>query len=204
MKSKRGFTLIELLIAVSIFAVLATIAYGGLGAVLNTREHTEKIANRLSELQIALTIMQRDIEQATTRSVRDEYGDNREAFIGNNEAGSYIELTSNGRSNPLKRVKSSLQRVIYHFSDGELTRSTWPVLDAPQGMLPNKAIFLSGLTDARFRYLDHNRKWQQQWPPERKDNDITPPVRPIAVEVVLEFKEWGEIKRLFRLIENNE
>lgn len=203
MKSKSGFTLIELLIAVSIFAVLATIAYGGLGAVLNTREHTEKTADRLSELQIALTIMQRDIEQATTRSVRDEYGDNRKAFIGNNEAGSYIEFTSNGHSNPLKRVKSSLQRVIYHFSDGALTRSTWPVLDAPQGMLPNKATSLSGLTDARFRYLDSNRKWQQQWPPEHKDNDIAPPVRPIAVEVVLEYKEWGEIKRLFRLIENN-
>ena len=203
MRPQRGFTLIELLIAVSIFAVLATIAYGGLAAVLNTREHTEKVANRLSELQIALTIMQRDIEQATSRSVRDEFGDSREAFIGNSESGGYIELTSNGHANPLKRARSSLQRVAYHFSEGELTRSTWPVLDLPQEAIANKEVALSGLTDLNFRYLDSNRKWQQSWPPESKEEDIQP-ARPIAVEVVVEYKEWGEIRRLFRLVNSSQ
>jgi len=201
-RSHNGFTLIELLIAVSIFAVLATIAYSGLDAVLKTREHTEKIANRLSDLQIALTIIQRDIEQATNRSVRDEFGDNREAFLGNNESGGYVEFTKNGYTNPLKRTRSSLQRVSYHFSEGELIRSTWPVLDAPQGMVPNGATALTNLTNVSFRYLNSNNKWQQNWPEESIDK--TPqPALPIAVELVLEYKEWGEIKRLFRLSGSN-
>lgn len=203
MRSNHGFTLIELLIAVSIFAVLATVAYGGLDAVLKTREHTKKVAIRLSELQIALTIMQRDIEQATNRSVRDEFGDNRAAFIGNNESGSYIEFTKNGYANPLKQARSSLQRVTYHFSEGELIRSTWPVLDAPQGMVPNGATTLTHLTNVSFRYLDSNNKWQQNWPSDNLDK-TSQPALPVAVELLLEYKEWGEIKRLFRLGSSNE
>ena len=34
----RGFTLIELLIAISIFVVMAAMAYGGLSAVITSRE----------------------------------------------------------------------------------------------------------------------------------------------------------------------
>jgi general secretion pathway protein J len=201
MRSQNGFTLLELLIAVSIFAVISTIAYSGLGAVLNTREHTEKTADRLSELQLALTIMQRDIEQATARSVRDEYGDSKEAFLGNSQSGSYIEFTKNGHSNPLKQVKSSLQHIIYHFSEGELTRTTWPALDAPQEMVTHTATLITGLTDVSFRYLDYKQKWQQQWPSESAN---TEQILPIAVEVLLEYKEWGEIKRLFRLAGSQE
>ena len=198
MKPQQGFTLLELLIAVSIFALLATIAYGGLGIVLESRDHTEKRAQRLSQLQIALTIIQRDIEQATSRAVRDEYGDSKKAFIGNSESGSYLELTSNGHSNPLKRTRSSLQRVAYHFSEGELTRSIWPALDAPQGATPFTHVVLNELTDAHFQYLDSKQKWQPNWPPDTTTGEEIP-TRPIAVELVLEYKEWGEIKRLFRL-----
>ena len=200
MREQRGFTLLELLIAISIFALLASIAYGGLSIVLTSREHTEAIADRLGELQIALVIMQRDIEQATTRSVRDEYGDRKKAFLSNSDTGSYLELTSNGHTNPLKRVRSSLQRVAYHFSEGELTRSIWPVLDAPQEAVPNKSILLNNLTDVRFRYLDPDLQWQQQWPSEAySGSGEQTPVLPVAVELTLEYKEWGEIKRLFRL-----
>ena len=198
MKSQHGFTLLELLIAVSIFALLATIAYGGLGIVLNTREHTEKRAEQLAELQLVLTIMQRDIEQATTRAVRDEYGDSKKAFIGNSESGSYLELTSNGHPNPLNRTRSSLRRIAYHFSEGELSRSNWPTLDSAPGATPNRETLLSDLTDARFRYLDPDRKWQQSWPPEAPEGTKAP-IRPIAVELTLEYKRWGEIKRLFRV-----
>ncbi|MGH8772628.1 MAG: PulJ/GspJ family protein, partial [Burkholderiales bacterium] len=34
----RGFTLLELLVALAIFALLSAIAYGGLNAVLDSRE----------------------------------------------------------------------------------------------------------------------------------------------------------------------
>jgi general secretion pathway protein J len=40
--NNKGFTLLELLVAMSIFALLAAMSYGGLQAVLNQQWHTEQ------------------------------------------------------------------------------------------------------------------------------------------------------------------
>jgi general secretion pathway protein J len=70
-----GFTLLELLVALAIFAVLATMAYAALNSVLTARKQVEAKSARLSALQTALMIMERDVEQAVPRGIRDEFGD---------------------------------------------------------------------------------------------------------------------------------
>ncbi len=73
-KKTRGFTLIELLIALSVFAVLAMLAYGGLNTMLNTRALTDQRADALRELQLAYRSVERDIDQWVPREIRDEFG----------------------------------------------------------------------------------------------------------------------------------
>jgi hypothetical protein len=47
--------------------------------------------------------------------------------------------------------------------------------------------------------MDNNQNWQNQWPP----GNTTPPgnlwLRPVAVEVIVEFKDWGLIRRVIEV-----
>lgn len=198
-KLNRGFTLLELLIAVSIFALLSAIAYGGLKVILDSREHTQALAERLGSLQLALTIMQRDIQQATHRQVRDQHGDSKPVMIGNDQSNVYLELTSNGQTNPLNLPRSSLRRIAYHYSEGELYRILWPTLDNPQDVESSQNLILDGLSNVEFQFIDDKLKRHDRWPPERTSTDETAPSMPVAIDLLLEYEDWGEIKRTFRL-----
>ena len=61
-----GFTLIELVVALAIFALLSVMAYSGLRLVLDARERTAQQAERLATLQLAFTVIGRDLEQPST------------------------------------------------------------------------------------------------------------------------------------------
>ncbi len=66
--NSTGFTLLELLVALSIFSIVAVLAYGGLDSVLEQRILTEESAERLATLQKTYLIIQRDIEQLVPRT----------------------------------------------------------------------------------------------------------------------------------------
>ncbi len=56
MQRQAGFTLLELLVALSIFALISAMAYGGLQSVMTTQQHTAKAAQHLADLQKAYRI----------------------------------------------------------------------------------------------------------------------------------------------------
>jgi general secretion pathway protein J len=166
-----GFSLIELLIAIAIFAIVAIMAYNGLNIVLTANQQTTEDAARLAKLQIALTRLQRDIEQYVRyRSLQ-----------GNT---SYLEFTRAGWRNPAQQQRSSLQRVAYFIEDNSLIRRYWRRQNSQQVSLLNQ------IDELQIRYLDLNLQWQQQW------NFNYPPK---AIEVSLTLHKWGQISRLFRI-----
>ena len=57
-----------------VFALIAAMAYSGLNNVLLARSKSEARTQQLYKLQMALTLMERDIEQTVDRPVRDEFG----------------------------------------------------------------------------------------------------------------------------------
>ena len=81
-KNLQGFTLLELLVALSIFSIIAVMAYSGLNTVLLARIQTDQHAIQLARLQMTFTWLKRDIEQYIGRSIRDQYGDRQAALIG--------------------------------------------------------------------------------------------------------------------------
>lgn len=196
----RGFTLLELLIALAIFSVVAVLAYGGLGTVLDQQRQTEEGAERLGDLQKTYLIIERDIEQAVPRPVRDQFGDVRGQMTGG-EAG--LEFTSGGWRNPLGRPRSSMQRIGYTVEDRQLVRYNWLVLDRAQDSEPLQQTLASDITGFSLRYLDAANKWQETWPPENAsfNPETTEPELPRAVEVTLDHEYFGEIRWLFRLPE---
>jgi len=190
----RGFTLLELLVAMAVFSVMSVLAYGGLRSVLDASQASEVRAERLAELQMAFSVLGRDVEQAIGREIRDEYGDSQPPVrAGPLADGVMLELSRAGWRNPAGAARSTLQRVAYRLEEETLYRHQWLVLDRAQDSAPAEAQLLTGVKDVRLRFLDGELQWHSQWPPLNRTD-----VMPKAMEVVLELDEWGEITRLFR------
>ena len=83
-RKQVGFTLLELLVAIAIFVVMSAMAYGGLSSVLESRKLTDGVTKRIAAIQMTVNFIQRDIEQALDRRVRDEFGSQIASFMAMN------------------------------------------------------------------------------------------------------------------------
>jgi general secretion pathway protein J len=109
------------------------------------------------------------------------------------------ELTRGGWSNTAGQQRSTLQRVSYALVNDVLKRSYTTELDTVQGTLPVVQDLFSGVKTIQFRYLDSNQAWQNQWPPASLVQPASLWTRPLAVEVTIEFKDWGRVRRLIEV-----
>lgn len=195
--SDRGFTLLELLIAVSVFAIMAVMAYGGLSNVISNSERSEKAMDRLQQVQLAILNISRDFNQLSKRNIRDEYGNSVNYIMTGQGLDTFVEFSRSGRRNPAELLRSHLQRVAYKLDDDKLTRLTWKHLDRSQQSEPHETVLLDGVESAELRYLDSENQWNQEWPPLRLGN--TGNLTLAAIEVKLVLKDWGELVRLYRM-----
>ncbi|MGE0081748.1 MAG: type II secretion system minor pseudopilin GspJ, partial [Thiohalomonadaceae bacterium] len=200
-RRQRGFTLLEMLVASAVFAILAAAAYGGLNAVLKARGETERQAARLAELQSAMTMMARDLAQLAPRKVRSEYGDALPAIAGGPRAPLPLELTRAGWRNPAGQPRSTLQRVGYALDQDVLVRHGWRVLDRAQDSAAYPLRVLTRVRHFQVRFLNANREWTEDWPPDTNVQTpaTAPTPHPLAVEIRLELEDLGEITRVFRV-----
>jgi general secretion pathway protein J len=81
-KGADGFTLLEVLVAVAIFAILSTLAYGGLTHVLETRNRIEIEREKWRSLTLAFAQLEDDLAQVRSRSVRNIDGTTLPALKG--------------------------------------------------------------------------------------------------------------------------
>jgi general secretion pathway protein J len=195
-----GFTLLELLIAIAIFALVAAMAYGGLNSVLNVSERVNEQAERLKALQLTFLWMQRDIEEAVLRPVRDEYGEVLPALRGSEVGTALFEVTRAGWTNPLGAARSNLQRSEYRLEEERLIRRYWRVLDRAQDSEPVDRVMLDGVTRLEFRYWDAQGE-HRQWPDLNSSGQpqTAADVMPLGIEVRLETAREGVITRFFRV-----
>ncbi|MDX1496523.1 MAG: type II secretion system minor pseudopilin GspJ, partial [Salinisphaeraceae bacterium] len=206
----QGFTLLELLIALAIFSLMSVMAYGGLSAVLQTRETVGEAMDKLTEVQKAIYRLQTDIEGSQSRPIRNQYGDVDPAMRLEID-GLGLYFTRSGWRNPLSVPRSVLQRVYYRLEEKQLIRRSWPILDgiaveSPTEDSYQEVVLLNDIEDIEWRFLQtppvsgaefDELEWIEQWPPfslEPDDNAL-----PLAVEVQITSAHWGELRYLFRL-----
>lgn len=195
--NNSGFTLLELVVAVAIFSILASIAYGGLSVVLTNNEQHERVTRQLSDLQTTYLFIQRDIEQAVNRTVRVDGIENQPAMYALPNDKLLLILTRAGWLNPLETKRSELQRVSYRIEDGKLFRGYWVELDRTQNTLQHETVLFTDFSAIHIRFLDINNQWHPSWPPVKgnnQDNNL-----PVAIEITIDSNEFGPITRLFSL-----
>jgi general secretion pathway protein J len=212
MNSPRGFTLVEVLIALAITAFVSTIAYTSLSTVLNGAERTQQSAERSYQVNRALMILSRDIEQFVARPVRDEFGEPEPALQGGPAARFLLSFTRSGWHNPQGQPRSNLQRVNYRVEEEVLWRDSYPVLDRAGDTSAQEVKLLEGVEALELAFLDsladvqgsgrstalETRNWAESWvqDPARQGQVLAPPV---ALEVRLQLSDWGELRRLYAL-----
>ncbi|HEY5790223.1 MAG TPA: type II secretion system minor pseudopilin GspJ [Gammaproteobacteria bacterium] len=194
MTRARGFTLIELLVALTIFALLSLLAYGGLDSVLNASEHTRARAQRLGELQRAMTRLADDFSQLAPRPVRDGFGDPEPALLATSAAEPPLAFSRAGWPNPAGQPRSTLQRVAYRLEERALLRQSWNVLDrAPESRVQVQRL-LEQVDGLLLRFRDDQGQWSSDWPPAGEARESAS--LPVAIEVVLDVEGFGRITRL--------
>lgn len=191
-----GFTLLELLVALSIFAVVSVMAYGGLQTTISTKESSQKAADRVSELQLVMMRISNDLRQVISRKVRSEHGDFLNAMQSGENGDAIVAWTRSGYRNPAHLKRSHVQRVAYKLEQQKLIRMTWPVLDLAQDSKTMESEVLTNVEFIEWRFLNNSNEWLSAWPEEGEEEFSS---LPQAVELNIELKDWGKIRRLILL-----
>lgn len=195
---ESGFTLVEVLVAIFIFAIVSAIAMGGYNELVKQSDIVDAGAARTRAVQQTMQRLNLDFTSLEPRPVRQPLGDGLLPALRADEKSvdELVEFTHSGWSNPAGVPRSTLQRVAYRIEDKKLIRDYWLALDRTMTSEPESAVLVDGVKSLKFRFLDANRTWHDQWPPLGYSPADAPWVRPIAVEVTLDLEDWGELKRL--------
>jgi general secretion pathway protein J len=202
---QKGFTLIEVMLAMALTVLVGVIAYNSLSVSMIAADSNTTQAQRLADIQSALTLMERDIRQAALRSTVDQYGDTQPSLAGSSLLDYPLSLSRFGWDNPSKQKRGQVQRVRYRLQDKKLWREYWPVLDLideAQGM--QSLMLLEGVLALNFRFLDDRGvgreqsplggEWKELWHPARDDDRL-----PRAVELRFDIENFGQVKRVIEV-----
>ena len=197
-RASAGFTLLELLAAMAIFAVLAVMAQQAVVATLSAETRLSVRRSDLAELQRAVTVLGRDLENAAPRAVRGPR-DEPEPVLMLGPDGRTLTFTRGGLPNPAGLPRSGFQRVRYALGRGGegIERRVWRRLDPVPAQKPAAEVLVRDVTRVRFRVWSREGGWRSTWPDP--EDPGTRSRLPEGIEAVLETRRFGTIRRVVSL-----
>jgi general secretion pathway protein J len=192
----QGFTLIEMVIAVAIFALMMVIAFPGLTHIAKVGDQVGQSNRRLSELQFALTYLNRDWMQVSSRKILDQYGDEKHHIVIEDNG---ISFTHSGWSNLLQHKRSELQRVQYRVEANQLIRQYWVSLDQATAEEPISTVLVDNVESFAVHFIDGSEQAIEQWPLNEQDGQRVS--KPIALRVEIDVKQFGQVHRIMEIPE---
>lgn len=187
----KGFTLIEVLIALTIFAVMASLTSYILFHSFNTDKQLKAHSQQLHSLAFAITILRRDTQQSIERAVRGNEQSLIKAFIGTPQL---AEWTRGGFNNPgAVEHRSTLKRVAYLCQRGALIRRTWTLLDTPDRRQFHSIVLLHHLKSCSFTYINSQHKPVNTWSISDRESKNKIPLLPLGMIGHFSGVPWGDI-----------
>ncbi len=196
-----GFTLLEMLIAMSVFAIMSLVAYQGLRAVLDADRVTRIQSQRLADLQVTLSVLERDLAQVVDISVRDEFGDQLPPVrLRQGADAMLLELVRAGAGGDQR-----IRRTAWQITARGLERRMWPGVDIvdPESMrirpfadLVDEEQILG--VESGFVFIVRTESGLERveyWPTQEGEAGGGDGL-PLAIEVVLDLPGVGVVRRL--------
>lgn len=188
-----GFTLLEVMVAVAIFALIATMAYGGLNSVIRQSEVVAQQTDRLLALQRGLARLRGDLQQALDRPRRDSRGTMTPAFIGANpgQSDELLHFTRLGQDNPWLAPRGQLARVQWRLAGQTLQRHVAAPVDGAAA--PDDRDWQSVIRDVtamELHFYDQENQAHPFWPPANQPDAGLPR----AVEIMLHGRQTSAIR----------
>lgn len=223
---QAGFTLIEVMVAMAITAVVAVMAYYGIDSAIRISRSAEQAADELRQMNRAFDVMARDFRQIIGRTVRDPSGfGKQDAFFLDENATPMLRFSRNGWTNPepARFQRSQLQRVEYQYDGEKLTRTSWQMMDRYDDSKAQDIVLLDNVTAFSVRVMQQpdisqlnqlgsnvfinlkssaRDQWEERWPPLTDTVQEASSALPMAVEMIITLKGWGEIRRIFELVDS--
>jgi type II secretion system protein J len=158
--NKKGFTLIEVLVSIVILSIIAIVSTNFLQSSISAREEGAKKLQNIKELNIASSILRRDMRQILNVPIRDYFGNNLKGnFIADAISNSIVFTTLVNSSFSTSRVR----RVEYLYQDKKFIRRQY-FADNPYSYEEYfETTLLDEVTEIEFSYMT-NRKWYPVWP----------------------------------------
>ena len=159
--NSKGFTIVEVLVSLIILSIIAVISSNILQSSLDTERDTTRQLNSIKELNLASSIIRRDIRQIVNIPSRDFFGNSLYGtLIGSGDSQSIL---FNTRIKSLSNEVSPIKRVEYILEKDILVRRQYFSSNPyDQGAYTESKILID-ISELKFSFMYEN-KWYNSWP----------------------------------------
>ena len=184
--SKKGFTIIEVLVTLIILSMIAIISSNILQSSLESEKVSSLRLNSIKELNLASSILRRDIRQIANVSIKDFYGNKINGTFISELGPENLMFTTKVKS--FSNEVSPLKRVQYVIENKNFIRKQYYSSNPYNQDEFTKSIIINDIDNLKLSFLNEN-KWHQSWPVSPITSKKIPTL--IKIEFRLDNKDYS-------------
>jgi type II secretion system protein J len=184
--SKKGFTIIEVLVTLIILSIIAIISSNILQSSIESEKVSSLRLNSIKELNLASSILRRDIRQIANVSIKDFYGNKINGTFISELGSENLMFTTKVKS--FSNEVSPLKRVQYVIENKNFIRKQYYSSNPYNQDEFTKSIIINDIDNLKLSFLNEN-KWHQSWPVSPITSKKIPTL--IKIEFRLDNKDYS-------------
>ena len=184
--NNKGFTIIEVLVTLIILSMIAIITSNILQSSLESEKISSQRLNSIKELNLASSILRRDIRQIANVSIKDFYGNKINGTFISELGSENLMFTTKVKS--FSNKVSPLKRVQYVIENKNFIRKQYYSSNPYNQDEFTKSIIINDIDNLKLSFLNEN-KWHQSWPVSPITSKKIPTL--IKIEFRLDNKDYS-------------
>jgi len=184
--NNKGFTIIEVLVTLIILSMIAIITSNILQSSLQSEKISSQRLNSIKELNLASSILRRDIRQIANVSIKDFYGNKINGTFISELGSENLMFTTKVKS--FSNEVSPLKRVQYVIENKNFIRKQYYSSNPYNQDEFTKSIIINDIDNLKLSFLNEN-KWHQSWPVSPITSKKIPTL--IKIEFRLDNKDYS-------------
>ena len=184
--NNKGFTIIEVLVTLIILSMIAIISSNILQSSIESEKVSSLRLNSIKELNLASSILRRDIRQIANVSIKDFYGNKINGTFISELGSENLMFTTKVKS--FSNEVSPLKRVQYVIENKNFIRKQYYSSNPYNQDEFTKSIIINDIDNLKLSFLNEN-KWHQSWPVSPITSKKIPTL--IKIEFRLDNKDYS-------------